>query len=127
MLRWESKTPMSRKAPATIALEDRLLAVLRDEGPSSTSQLRQATAPHYETREINHGAWGYDCNETRVWMSCPGCDCTVTRDASRWVGSKIRTCLLRLERTGLVVRISSPNPQATGGDWWFYVIGDTNE
>lgn len=107
-----------------LALEDRLLAALR-EGPLTTGHLRELTGPHFTTYRAHHGreVWAPDSAYpfTYTWEACPGCTCTTTRDDTRSAAPRVRAALLRLERQDKVIRIRTPIPNNKGGHLWMLI------
>jgi hypothetical protein len=95
------------------ALDDRILATLRDQGPLTTGALTEACGPYHKTRRANHGTYG------SPFERCPSCKCVeVVEVRQRWASPMVRARLKSLERQGLVAMLRSPTPNNHGGNVW---------
>lgn len=112
---------MTPQQAARVAVVDRILAALRDEGPLNTAALRQLAGPYYSLTRVRHGL-----KRRGVWEPCPDCQCDISADGARHVGQWTRQILISLEHRGLVTR--SPGPVANnGGDVWMLQPGPYHE
>lgn len=100
-----------------LALEDRILAALRDEGPLTTGAITELCGPYYETRKKGHGR--HVDPGSLAFEPCPTCRCVETRQIHhRYAGVKVRAVLKGMERRGLVAMLEAPVPNNHGGNVW---------
>lgn len=98
------------------AIEDRILAALREEGPLTTGQLTRMCGPYFRTYEKRHGEWTW-CEGERKWLVC--CSHEETREVdSRYMAPTVRAAAKRLERLGKVIELEAPTPNNHGGNVW---------
>jgi len=94
-----------------LAIEDRVIAALKEKGLASTGQLRLLSGPHFQ--ELRRWC-ACNCRQTGHWRSDGVYD--VTRSAA----PTILQILKRLERQGLVCRIEPPIRNNHGGYQWLW-------
>lgn len=110
-IRANTKTKAQR-----VALEDRILAALRDEGPLTTGAITKLCGPYYQTSRRRHGRNGYG---DQPFEACPDCQCIETEQIdARYAGVKVRAILKGMERRGLVAMLEAPIPNNYGGNVW---------